>query len=638
MIKFLKELKRSSIILFILFVMFFAAGFYHITKLNGSNDIKGAISIDNGKYSSSYENNTVFTTGEIVIDNNPVDKETGITTEGYSITKIVEVYQYVLIDDIVSKGYYNYQLENIEGRGGEEYNNPVFPEDLRNEIILADVSFTGGIVLGNDYVASISEEYENVDVKSFSLDELPEFENKYGLTPSSYDGITAYYSGNPASPEIGDIRVTYTYIPKSEISEISAYGVLVDGMLESGEEKYASMAEGIISQDEFYEKMTSDSSSAASGFIFIALICLAISVIIYLRGKGILNFNSKKAASFIIIIAMIFSFSAIGKADFGDYGGDYDYGGYDYDYGDYDYDYGDYDSNDNDVYVYEKTTTTTCYYSYKNYPCDEPYDGGFVYLNCSGTVLDNVNILSTSAGDEFGDSVAGLWLICIIAIIAVAILKRNSGSSYKPNNNTPRPSGAARTDITTLNDIESYNNLDENFSLNQFESDMADLYKKLQNSWQKKDLEDLRPYLTDAFYAQCERQVNNYKRNRQTNIIEDITVENVFVKGYKQDGTNDLIVLELTAKIKDYVIDDNSGNVVRGDKNSFRRMQYEWTVLRTSGMKSGNLFIDNAVCPHCGAPLTMNAASKCEFCDSIITNDAVNWAIKEIRGLAQRSL
>ena len=148
----------------------------------------------------------------------------------------------------------------------------------------------------------------------------------------------------------------------------------------------------------------------------------------------------------------------------------------------------------------------------------------------------------------------------------------------------------------------------------------------------------LRPYLTDAFYAQCDTQLDAYRRSRQTNRIERIAVLDTRIVGWKQENGNDVIIANLRTRIVDYVIDDKTGDIIRGSNTAEKFMEYEWSLVRTIGAQTGasdGVSVQN--CPNCGAPTNINKTAKCEYCGSIITVDSVDWAVNAIKGIAQRT-
>lgn len=291
--------------------------------------------------------------------------------------------------------------------------------------------------------------------------------------------------------------------------------------------------------------------------------------------------------AFILVLCLIF-LPINARADFGNYAGDNDYGGgYDYDYDDYgggnDYDYGD-------DYEYSRS------------------------------------------GSSSGDIPAIAW----IAILGVIILMRIIINKYSHDKTTTYNQSNLGFDISPLRKINEYKALDPDFSEAEFNEKIANLYVRLQNSWQAKDISDLRPYLTDALYAKSERQLNEYRVNGQTNHIERISVLNVRILGWKQDKNMDEIVVQLNTRIVDYVTDDVTGKLVRGSRSAERFMEYQWTLVRTSGQRGGAVTgITAQTCPNCGAKININHSAVCEYCDSVLTTDTFNWTLSNIRGVSQ---
>lgn len=316
---------------------------------------------------------------------------------------------------------------------------------------------------------------------------------------------------------------------------------------------------------------------------------------------------------FAVLITILFVVP--GHADFGDYAGDYDYGGYDYDYDYDDYDY-DYDDDDYD-YDYDDDD-------------DDNYGGGYYYSGSSGS----------SGGSSGGDSdsaLLGLAIMIVIVVTVVLYIKNFSRKKRGSGGKAVMP-GAEPTSLASFRPMNEYHNIDPTFSEEEFTEKLSNLYVRFQNSWQDKKLDDVRPYLTDAFFSQADRQLEAYRRNNQTNRVERIAVLGVKLRGWKQEDGKDVILAMLQTRIVDYVVDDMNGKVVRGDANREKFMTYEWTLQRTSGMSSEQATgVTVQACPHCGAPVNINHSAKCEYCDAILTSDTFDWAISGIKGIAQRT-
>lgn len=361
----------------------------------------------------------------------------------------------------------------------------------------------------------------------------------------------------------------------------------------------------------------------------------------------------KKILSLLFAVGSLMVFTVCAHADFGDYGGDYDYGGYD----DYDYDYDDddddyyYDYDDDDDDYHHETVTK--YYSLSGYPSgSDGYSGTPQYYNTSGQCINAVPLSKNSFSEADDDSASALGGLLIVVIIALVIFvrkrKKNGGGpsvfgstekSSPARSYQPRPAGAMPTEKNKLSPIGTYLTEDPGFSEAQFAEKLSNLYVRLQNAWQDKDLTVLRPYLSDAFYASSDRQLDNYRRNGQTNRIERIAVLDVKVNGWMRQGDEDIMIAALRTRITDYVTDDKTGQIVRGSRTQEKFMEYEWTLSRKSGIKTGAENEPKVInCPNCGAPLNINKTAKCAYCDSIVTVDATDWVLTGIRGIAQKTI
>lgn len=318
----------------------------------------------------------------------------------------------------------------------------------------------------------------------------------------------------------------------------------------------------------------------------------------------------KRILSVLLALFLVFgaAFSLAGRVGaFGDYDGDYDFGGgwddYDYD-NDYDYDDDDYDYN---------------------------YGGndGYYYGGSSGG--------SSSSGGGSG-FIGALIFVAIIAAIIILANRKKKGGGQRPQQR-PVDAGAKPTDAATLKPVQEYLKLDPTFSEAQFKEKLANLFVQFQNGWQDKDLEPLRPYMSDAYFAQMDRQLDAYRKNNRTKMIERIAVLGVELSGWKQENGSDVMIARLNTRFTTYTVDDRTGNLLNGSKTAEKFMDYEWQLIRTSGkttVQGGGVTVQN--CPNCGATVNINQTAKCEYCGSIITVDAYDWVVNGIKAISQRTV
>ncbi len=311
----------------------------------------------------------------------------------------------------------------------------------------------------------------------------------------------------------------------------------------------------------------------------------------------------KKILALICACLLVTALAVAAFADFGDFGGDSDFGG---DWGGGgDWDFGGDDDWDNDY----------------------DYGGGDSFVgSLFGSLVGNMVGNSVASGD-----VSIFWLIVIVFIIIIIVNKVRS-------NKKPVAPRATPTDRTTLKAMSEYLTLDPSFSETELKEKLSNVYVQMQNAWQAKNLETLRPYLTDELYAQYDRQLDNYRRAKQTNRIERIAVLDTLLDGWTQRGGDDVIIATLRTRIVDYVTDDETGSIVRGSNSVEKFMVYEYTLTRKTGTLTSEASGTRVVnCPSCGAPCDINKSAKCEYCGNIITVDSCDWVISGIKGISQRT-
>ena len=247
--------------------------------------------------------------------------------------------------------------------------------------------------------------------------------------------------------------------------------------------------------------------------------------------------------------------------------------------------------------------------------------GGGGYGISSGSTEDTVIILA-------------LMAVGFIVMFGIGV----AGGSINQQD-TDNPPGAERTDPRTLRPIGSYSSVDPNFSEEAFKRRLSNIYVELQHAWQAKDLKPVRPFLTDVLFFQYDRQLNNYRDSGTTNVMEQIEVQEVFISGWKREGEEDVIIAELRAKLIDYVIDDATGQLVRGSRTAEKHMEYEYAMSRRAGVKtSGSGRMRTVKCPNCGFAVVINQSAVCPYCDSRIRASAIDWTISGIKGLSQRTV
>ena len=193
--------------------------------------------------------------------------------------------------------------------------------------------------------------------------------------------------------------------------------------------------------------------------------------------------------------------------------------------------------------------------------------------------------------------------------------------------------------VRVLRPMSEYLELDGQFDEERIRTLLANLYVQMQQTWQAKDISSLRPYMTDKFFSQMDKQLDQFRKLGRTDYTENIAVLSTDLRGWRQAAGMDYITAGLNSRIVSYTLDDRTGQLISGDKKREKFMEYEIDLCRKSGetTKPEAEGVHSATCPHCGAPLKLNASAQCEYCGSVITTVNADWAICGMRGISQRT-
>lgn len=312
-----------------------------------------------------------------------------------------------------------------------------------------------------------------------------------------------------------------------------------------------------------------------------------------------------------IIFLLLLLFALPSFADVGGYV-DYDYpsgGNYDY-FDDYDYNYDSWSTGGN--------------YRYGGYGFD-PFGGGFML------------------GRGLGISPVILIVIFIVVRMIMASNRSRSRQQRRfPQNQGPvvmKRQGQTRPQEQTVQKrpetLNALREADPNFSQTTFLARVANMFVQLQQAWMDKDWKRARPFEHDQIFHLHAQQLQQFIDKGETNRIEDIVVLNTDIESYEVDGPYEYLNTIIEARFRDYVVDDESGDVIRGDKDTPVTMTYRWKLMRKRGTQSKDTDIHVTQCPNCGASLSIGQNGVCSYCGSEVTTGNHDWVLAGIERIRQ---
>lgn len=218
----------------------------------------------------------------------------------------------------------------------------------------------------------------------------------------------------------------------------------------------------------------------------------------------------------------------------------------------------------------------------------------------------------------------------IILVVIVKSLQNKSGDSSSTYTSNDYQTLHRRVEHNTLA-IRRVKYGDPNFDTEAFTSWVKEVYLKLQVAWTEKNWNSVRAIESTSLYSQHSTQLEDHIRDKTTNVLEKVCIENVRIKEFIEnpDG-NDTLVVILSSTLRDYVIDDESRHVLEGNPKKDLFTVYQLNFIRQHGSQTQTVNPDEVVsgrCPNCGAPLKISAVSDCDYCGANLSRSPNQWVL-----------
>jgi predicted lipid-binding transport protein (Tim44 family) len=137
--------------------------------------------------------------------------------------------------------------------------------------------------------------------------------------------------------------------------------------------------------------------------------------------------------------------------------------------------------------------------------------------------------------------------------------------------------------------IEQLRMLDPGFDRTRFCDQAMDFFFRLQAAWSVRDLNSLRPQLTEELAAQLQVDIEQLKREGKLNRVENIAVRTCELTEVWQESGQDFVTVYFYANCLDYDVSESTGEVVRGSKLEPTKFEEFWTFTRPAGRGSWKL-------------------------------------------------
>ena len=179
--------------------------------------------------------------------------------------------------------------------------------------------------------------------------------------------------------------------------------------------------------------------------------------------------------------------------------------------------------------------------------------------------------------------------------------------------------------------LAALNARDPAFTWDAFQVRVGLVFSEFQRAWSARDLTAMRPFLSDNLFEVETYWIRAYLAQRLRNVTENARITRLELARVTSDRFFDAITVRLFAASLDYTLSADPGkpeHLVCGSRSRERTYTEYWTFLR-SARRAGPPR-DGRVCPSCGAPLAINMAGSCTYCNAKVTAGDFDWVLSRI--------
>ena len=198
------------------------------------------------------------------------------------------------------------------------------------------------------------------------------------------------------------------------------------------------------------------------------------------------------------------------------------------------------------------------------------------------------------SGGGSGNGDPTIFLIVIGIFVVVAIIRARSedgddgddgGSSADENlDYVYSPKAVAAKAAKTSKLLEFIAKVDPTFKQEALQQRATETFVKLQECWQAREYGPMQALLMpDLYVAHC-AQLQGLRRHHEINIIEGLQVQRVDIVNvcYTQQENQREFTALITARARDYYVDDRDNHTLRGDDEPAQFQEF-WTFQRQDG-------------------------------------------------------
>jgi predicted lipid-binding transport protein (Tim44 family) len=243
-------------------------------------------------------------------------------------------------------------------------------------------------------------------------------------------------------------------------------------------------------------------------------------------------------------------------------------------------------------------------------PMSQPAPSGGFWRGVAGGVLGGIlgGLLFRSLGfaGGFGGFGGGFGMFDLLLLAGIGYLiywmvrrhrrpEEAPAAAYQYSRVQPEPYGTASSTASAGQEpplfgaeelergLDHIRQMDSRFDPEAFVEWCTDTFFRIQGAWMHRDLDKLRPLLTEEMQETFHKDLEALRATRQINRLENITVRSVELTEAWQEQGKDYVTARYLANLLDYTVDEATGAIVRGSNTEPVKFEEFWTWVRPVG-------------------------------------------------------
>ncbi len=245
---------------------------------------------------------------------------------------------------------------------------------------------------------------------------------------------------------------------------------------------------------------------------------------------------------------------------------------------------------------------------------------------------------SDDDGDN-GNPLEALAILVLLAAFGLGMLIRKIFiklfSKNKPSAGGVRSSSNQGRNILLPDRTAEVENIikshDPNFSASDLVTFVKQVYIDIETAWMNRDMKPVRPVLHVNLYNATVKQVQAKIDQGVVYHYESMVVNTAYITSYAKDAQFEYVTFYLNARRIDWQENEETHEILRGDKTTRWDMRYKMKFARSLGAvtKEEIAGVQGYHCPNCGASLEISSSGECPYCLSVVTTGRYNWVLTD---------